>query len=435
LLEQYLPPKTEYVLLCNPTPTQASIYRLVLQTSMFQCALGNAESALQLITILKKLCNSPSLLALNQDDTKQGASALATLSEFLPPGFSRHFTPGASGKIRVLDQLLHTMSSTTDEKIVLVSNYTSTLDALAVLLASLSLPFLRLDGSTPPSKRQSLVDEFNRSSARSCFAFLLSAKAGGTGLNLIGASRLVLFDVDWNPATDLQAMARIHRDGQTRHCRIYRFVLKGSLEEKIWQRQITKVGLADSVMDQRAGVSAFSREELRDLFRLDEGEECQTHELLGCACGGLGGEASQEMEGVGGGEGDHTDEDSEDEEDVACLVKASELSPDQIKQPLSRRTRRREAGQKQLLMQYQHIHPERLMKRTAETALRHDRETTTAGDEAVTQACATHPQLEQLIDDDMLVTLLKEHASGVGFLFKKDGGSALEPAAAMSVSA
>ena len=70
--------------------------------------------------------------------------------------------------------------------------------------------------------------------------FLLSSKAGGTGLNLIGASRIVLYDIDWNPATDMQAMARIWRDGQRKHCHIYRLVTTGTIEEKIYQRQVVR---------------------------------------------------------------------------------------------------------------------------------------------------------------------------------------------------
>lgn len=288
ILSKYLPPKTEYVILCNPTSVQASIYRHVLGSPIFQSALGNTEGAFSLLTILKKLCNSPSLLTAKAGDEPPNATMEALLST-LTPSLRRQFSPSSSGKIRVLDQLLHTLQTTTSEKIVLVSNYTSTLNLLGILLTSLSMPFLRLDGSTPSAKRQSLVDDFNRAPASKCFAFLLSAKAGGTGLNLIGASRLVLFDVDWNPATDLQAMARIHRDGQKRHCYIYRIMLKGALEEKIWQRQVTKIGLADSVMESKSSnMAQFSRDELKDLFRLYEDKSCQTHELLNCKCGGKG---------------------------------------------------------------------------------------------------------------------------------------------------
>lgn len=108
--------------------------------------------------------------------------------------------------------------------------------------------YSQLFSSTKAEDRQQLVDQFNRSSQDHTFVFLLSTKAGGTGLNIVGASRLVLFDSDWNPANDLQAMGRIHRDGQKKECFIYRFVTTGTIDEKIFQRQITKIGLADSVM-------------------------------------------------------------------------------------------------------------------------------------------------------------------------------------------
>ena len=288
ILSKYLPPKTEYVLLCRPTSAQVSVYQHVLTSPAFQAALGNSESSLQLITVLKKVCNSPSLLSgkVFSDPSISVSPLTASLLASIPAHLLRNNS--GSTKIRVLDQLLHTLRTTTHEKVILVSNYTQTLDLLQTLLTSLAHPYLRLDGSTPSTKRQELVDEFNRSPASQCFAFLLSAKSGGVGLNLIGASRLVLFDVDWNPATDLQAMARIHRDGQKRPCFIYRFVMAGGLDEKIWQRQVTKLGLASNIMDHKGGTNNFSQDELKDLFRLDEESSCQTHDLLGCRCEGRG---------------------------------------------------------------------------------------------------------------------------------------------------
>ncbi|EDN09656.1 conserved hypothetical protein [Histoplasma mississippiense (nom. inval.)] len=413
ILLKYLPPKTEYVLLCNPTSSQKNIYHHVLSSPIFQCALGNSESALQLITILKKLCNSPSLLKpRNSDQTPN--STLGALISSLPPTVLRYLSPASSGKIRVLDQLLHNIRHTTSEKVVLISNYTSTLDLLATFLTSLSLPFLRLDGSTPPSKRQGLVDDFNRSSSSSVFAFLLSAKAGGTGLNLIGASRLILFDVDWNPATDIQAMARIHRDGQKRHCRVYRLVLKGALEEKIWQRQVTKIGLADSVMDQKTGVSQFSREELKDLFRLDEGTTCQTHELIGCQCGGRGKLDISKSDN----QTEVSDVDSEDNEDEIIdftkLIKASRLQPLNSENiATSRRKSRNEKSKMLSLMQYTHIDPSLLCCAPSLDTSPEDFNT------------GNNKELEAHIDDGVLLSLVKEEGNGVGFLFKKCASSGM----------
>ncbi|KAF2396060.1 hypothetical protein EJ06DRAFT_517261 [Trichodelitschia bisporula] len=284
VISKYLPPKTETVLFCHPTAAQAAIYQAVLDSPMFGSVLGSPEASLQLISILKKLCNSPSLLKRSEDKPE---GLVTSLLESLPPKLLQ-CGPATSSKLLVVDALLHRLRTTTSEKIVLVSNYTATLDMLGALLAAQDYHFLRLDGTTPPTKRQGLVDRFNKADPADCFAFLLSARAGGAGLNLIGASRLVLFDVDWNPATDKQAMARIHRDGQTRPCFIYTLLIKGALDEKIFQRQVTKMGLADAVVDSKKTSQAFTRDELRDLFRLDLGESCQTHDLLGCSCGGRG---------------------------------------------------------------------------------------------------------------------------------------------------
>lgn len=78
---------------------------------------------------------------------------------------------------------------------------------------------------------------------------LLSAKAGGVGLNLVGASNLILYDSDWNPASDQQAMARIWRDGQKKSVHIYRLLTCGTIEEKIFQRQISKTGLSEAIIN------------------------------------------------------------------------------------------------------------------------------------------------------------------------------------------
>uniref|UniRef100_A0A183GG48 DNA repair and recombination protein RAD54-like n=1 Tax=Heligmosomoides polygyrus TaxID=6339 RepID=A0A183GG48_HELPZ len=104
-----------------------------------------------------------------------------------------------------------------------LSKVFQTLDMLAALFSPLGLTVLRLDGQTPVQERQALVTRFNSEKSPEN-VFLLSTKAGGVGLNLTGASRLILFDSDWNPALDLQAMARIWRPGQTKQCHIYRLV-------------------------------------------------------------------------------------------------------------------------------------------------------------------------------------------------------------------
>ncbi|KAI5275506.1 hypothetical protein E4T47_01455 [Aureobasidium subglaciale] len=280
ILSKYLPPKTEYVVYCRPTQVQKDVYEAVVSTGVLNQALKSSEASFQMINVLKKLCNSPSLLI--KDASKEEEGTVNSLLSRVPATDLK--SPGGGGKLQVLDEFLHLVRTKTQEKVVVVSNYTATLDIIGKMMTALEYPHLRLDGSTPANQRQGLVDKFNRTSANNCFVFLLSAKAGGVGLNLIGASRLVLFDIDWNPATDLQAMGRVHRDGQKHPVHIYRFLTKGALEEKIFQRQLTKQGLADSIVDNKANASSFTPEELRDLFTLDLREGCQTHDLLGCEC-------------------------------------------------------------------------------------------------------------------------------------------------------
>jgi DNA repair and recombination protein RAD54B len=444
ILSNYLPPKSEYVLFCNPTPVQANIYRHVVASPMFQCALGNSESALQLITILKKLCNSPSLLnakAMSADQPSNSTSVTNLLAT-LPPDLLKVFGNAASTKIRILDKLLHRIRHETDEKVVLVSNYTSTLDLLQTLLTSTGLPYLRLDGSTPAKQRQGLVDEFNRATTRSHFAFLLSAKAGGMGINLIGASRLILFDVDWNPATDDQAMARIHREGQRRHCKIYRFLVKGGLEERIWQRQVVKRGLADSILEGggsggggngggKHGVAQFSREELRDLFRLDENEGLRTHELIGCLCGGAGNfadstaiEEEKEEQPYFIDDSVASDNEGEDElPDMPTLIKASRLSNAAMQEQelkissgthhLQANAKNKQGQDMQSLMLYSHVNTSQFSQLQEESE--------------------ELEQMEEIIDDDCLMGVLRGElgeavVGGVAYVFKKTSKSKAEQA-------
>ncbi|MCJ1475516.1 helicase [Lambiella insularis] len=404
ILAKYLPPKTEYILLCRPTSAQAEVYKYVLASPMFQSALGNSEAQLQLITLLRKVCNGPKLLGdMAVSNPEKPINPLtASLIASIPQRLLQE--QGSSAKIRVLDQLLHTLRNTTSEKIVLVSNFTTTLDQLQNFLTKNDIKYLRLDGSTPASKRQDLVETFNRTPASAITAFLLSAKAGGMGINLIGASRLVLFDVDWNPSVDAQAMARIHRDGQKRPCVIYRLLMAGGLDEKIWQRQVTKIGLASSVMDKKGGTSSFTREELKDLFRLDENLACQTHELIGCACGGKGLPNTSLLEDESIDcvtETKDDDDDSFELMDIPTLLKSSQVDMAEQERNIGELTQAKKikgnGAKMQSLMTYSHI------------------DTSGFGP-------AMDEDLEALINDDILLDVLKDDTINVSFVFAKTSG-------------
>lgn len=285
VINKYLPGKQEAVIFCHPSKLQETLLRTAIQ--FYEKSDRSTYSPLQLITVLKKICNHPSLIA-STEKIDVGGSLIKLLNDNLPPW--QDMGPTDSGKLAVLDSLLETLIQR-QEKAVIVSYYGKTLDMIMGLCEHYNYKYCRLDGSTPSQDRCKIVSSFNSPSSDT-FIFLLSAKAGGIGLNLTGASRLILYDNDWNPASDLQAMSRIWRDGQTRNVFIYRLITAFSIEEKIYQRQISKTSLSGTVVDLKQNLSnlKFSDEELKDLFFFtDDNDDCLTHQMLGCGCDGVGG--------------------------------------------------------------------------------------------------------------------------------------------------
>ena len=295
ILSKFLPPKKEMVLFCSPSHEQVRIYQSILGSTEVRSLLrGEAGNGLLQIGVLRKLCNTPELLLKDSESDADSPTKrlVGDLSRFFPPNFVRN-EARFSGKLICVMNLLQSVRAQTKDKVVLVSNFTSTLDVVEAMMRKKRYPYLRLDGKTPQDERMAMVNQFNRDGVDSSFVFLLSAKSGGVGLNLIGANRLVLIDSDWNPSTDLQAMARIHRDGQKKPCYIYRLLLSGTMDEKIYQRQISKLGLSESLMnaEKKSSSDTFSQEELRDIFTLHLDSTCISHRQLLCDCDGKGGSA------------------------------------------------------------------------------------------------------------------------------------------------
>ncbi|XP_066235229.1 DNA repair and recombination protein RAD54B isoform X1 [Saccopteryx leptura] len=300
IINRYLPPKIETVVFCRLGALQIELYKKLLSSQAVRfCLQGLLENSPHLICIgaLKKLCNHPCLL-FNSIKEKECSSTWdgneeRSLYEGLMSAFPADYNPlmfteEESGKLQVLTKLLavvHELRPT--EKVVLVSNYTQTLNILQEICNRHGYAYTRLDGQTPISQRQQIVDGFN-SKYSSDFILLLSSKAGGVGLNLIGGSHLILYDIDWNPATDIQAMSRVWRDGQKHPVHIYRLLTTGTIEEKIYQRQISKQSLSGAVVDptKTSEHIQFSVEELKNLFTLHESSHCVTHDLLDCDCTG-----------------------------------------------------------------------------------------------------------------------------------------------------
>ncbi|KAH7679570.1 DNA helicase protein [Dioscorea alata] len=285
LLSNHLPPKIVEVVCCKMTSLQQKLYKHFIQSKNVKRVISEEikqSKILAYITALKKLCNHPKLIYDTIKSGSPGTSGFEDCICFFPAelfsGRSGSWTGGGgiwvelSGKMHVLARLLAHLRQNTDDRIVLVSNYTQTLDLFAQLCRERRYPYLRLDGTTSIGKRQKLVNRFNDLS-KDEFVFLLSSKAGGCGLNLVGGNRLVLFDPDWNPANDKQAAARVWRDGQKKRVFIYRFLSTGTIEEKVYQRQMSKEGLQKVIQQEQAENQRgnfLSMEDLRDLFSFHE---------------------------------------------------------------------------------------------------------------------------------------------------------------------
>ncbi|XP_071117638.1 DNA repair and recombination protein RAD54-like [Haliotis cracherodii] len=284
LLTKYLPVKIELVICCKLTPLQSALYKQFVSSKASDCDVTSngkiAVSSLSAITQLKKLCNHPDLV---YEKCVEGADGFEGGLDCFPQGHDlKKIRPEMSGKFVVLDTLLAVVKSTSNDKVVLVSNYTQTLDLFEKLCRQRNYQHVRLDGSMTIKKRAKIVERFNDPTSPE-FIFMLSSKAGGCGLNLIGANRLVMFDPDWNPANDDQAMARCWRDGQKKQCFIYRFIATGTIEEKIFQRQAHKKALSSCVVDNEEDVERhFSLDELKDLFKLNETTISDTHDKFKC---------------------------------------------------------------------------------------------------------------------------------------------------------
>lgn len=279
ILSKYLPVKYEYVVYVGLTDFQRSIYEHFISSEQNKSIVKSQP--LKAIDTLKKLCTHPDLLQLPGEIG--GASRLIPEDyKSLEGGRGKEIQTWFGSKFAILERFLHTIHNETNDKIVVISNYTRTLDLIERMCRYKRFGSLRLDGTMTINKRQKIVDKFNNPDG-SEFIFLLSSKAGGCGINLIGANRLVLMDPDWNPAADQQALARVWRDGQRKDCFIYRFICTGTIEEKIFQRQSMKISLSSCVVDEKEDVERiFSGDMLRLLFQYRRDTECDTHDTYNC---------------------------------------------------------------------------------------------------------------------------------------------------------
>jgi SWI/SNF-related matrix-associated actin-dependent regulator of chromatin subfamily A member 5 len=153
-----------------------------------------------------------------------------------------------SAKLRVLDKLLEKARQDGD-RVLIFSQMTRMLDIMEDYCWYRGHEYCRIDGGIAGDVREQMIEEFMSPESKK-FCFLLSTRAGGLGLNLQKANIVILFDSDWNPQVDIQAMDRAHRIGQTKPVTVYRFVTESSIEEKVLERAFKKLFLDAMVVQQ-----------------------------------------------------------------------------------------------------------------------------------------------------------------------------------------
>lgn len=180
----HLPKKTEHVLFCSLTTEQRSVYRAFLASSEVEQIFDGSRNSLYGIDVMRKICNHPDLLEREQACWN--------------PDYGN---PERSGKMKVVGQVLKVWKEQ-GHRVLLFTQTQQMLDIMETFLTSDGYSYRRMDGLTPIKQRMALIDEFNNSS--DVFVFILTTKVGGIGTNLTGANRVIIFDPDWNPSTDMQ---------------------------------------------------------------------------------------------------------------------------------------------------------------------------------------------------------------------------------------
>lgn len=223
-VEKSLLPKKELNVYVKMSPMQKNLYQKILEKDIdaVNGANGKKESKTRLLNIvmqLRKCCNHPYLF----EGVEPG-----------PPYTTDEHLVYNSQKMLILDQLLKKFQQE-GSRVLIFSQMSRMLDILEDYCYFREYQYCRIDGQTEHSDRINAIDEYNKPGSEK-FIFLLTTRAGGLGINLTSADIVILFDSDWNPQADLQAMDRAHRIGQTKQVKVFRLVTRNTIEQKILER-------------------------------------------------------------------------------------------------------------------------------------------------------------------------------------------------------
>ncbi|KAG8375831.1 hypothetical protein BUALT_Bualt10G0141200 [Buddleja alternifolia] len=246
-----LPPKKELILRVELSSKQKEYYKAIL-TRNYQILTRKGGAQISLINVvmeLRKLCCHPFMLeGVEPEDSNE---------------FSKQLLE-TSGKLQLLDKMMVKLKEQ-GHRVLIYSQFQHMLDLLEDYCNYRKWYYERIDGKVGGAERQIRIDRFNAKNS-SRFCFLLSTRAGGLGINLATADTVIIYDSDWNPHADLQAMARAHRLGQTNKVMIYRLITRGTIEERMMQMTKKKMVLEHLVVG-RLKAQNINQEELDDIIR------------------------------------------------------------------------------------------------------------------------------------------------------------------------
>ncbi len=250
-VEKSLPPKKEIYIKVGMTQIQKNIYKKLLTSNL----INDSKTVYKnIIMQLRKCCNHPYLFeGIEEENEDESDDHLINVSS----------------KMRILDKLLIKLKAK-GSQVLIFSQMTRQLDILEDYCTSKNYITCRIDGDTSLELREEYIQEFTKPNSE-IFIFLLSTRAGGLGLNLMTADTVVLYDSDWNPQVDLQAMDRVHRIGQTKPVLVYRFICENTIEEKIIERQAMRLKLDSLVIQQGRGIKnsgeTFTKDQMKEMIQ------------------------------------------------------------------------------------------------------------------------------------------------------------------------
>lgn len=269
-VEKDLPDKVEKVIKCKMSALQSKLYQQMLKHSVLFVGDSTKSGVRGLnnrIMQLRKICNHPFVF--------EEVESLINPTKVTNDNLWR-----VAGKFELLDRVLPKFKKT-GHRVLMFFQMTQIMDIMEDFLRFRGLQYLRLDGGTKADDRSHLLKLFNAPDSP-YFAFLLSTRAGGLGLNLQTADTVIIYDTDWNPHQDLQAQDRAHRIGQTKEVRILRLITEDSVEEAILSRAHAKLEIDGKVIQAGKFDNKSTAEEqeafLRSLLEAEEAKRNQVEE-------------------------------------------------------------------------------------------------------------------------------------------------------------